>query len=69
VSDRRSATGSSSFFVAPLPSLCLNFVNLWVKFSPHLGFIVSAVCGNGTTNYGFYSNFTFKPDTENKVWE
>jgi len=24
---------SSSFFAAPLPYLCLDFVNLWVKFS------------------------------------
>jgi len=27
-------TGSSSFFVATLPYLCLDFANLWVKFSP-----------------------------------
>jgi hypothetical protein len=32
VSDRRSAKGSSSFFDAPLPSLCKVFENLWVKF-------------------------------------
>jgi len=25
---------SSSFFAVPLPSLCLDFGNLWAKFSP-----------------------------------